>query len=73
MPDKCANHSRHLKIGLVLFGTNVPIVLLKKAGYIDAWFAHSMDTHYRYCNDEAGTALRKMFNRLQSKTQAAII
>lgn len=43
MPDKCEKHTRNLKIGLVLFGTNAPIVLLKKAGYIDAWFAHSMD------------------------------
>jgi len=44
--EVCNNHALKMKIGFSLFATNAPIVLLKKFGYIDEWFGHSLDAYF---------------------------
>jgi len=44
--EECNKLSLKMKIGFALFATNAPFVLLKKAGYIDEWFGHSLDAYF---------------------------
>jgi hypothetical protein len=44
--EECNKYALKMKIGFTLLATNAPIVLLKKAGYIDEWWGHSLDASF---------------------------
>ena len=46
MREDCGKYIRKMKLGIFVFGTNLPIVLLKKFGYLDKWFNHALDAFF---------------------------